>query len=71
MGERSSRKIPGLMLWTFFHTEYGITSRSGVEQGEDLLTGRACLISLVVSESAEGFRDRWSLGGRGSLGGKK
>jgi len=57
------------MRFTFFHTEYGIPSGPGADEGE--LLERAALISSPVRGGAEGFIVRRPLPGRGSLGGKK
>jgi len=57
------------MRFTFFHTEYGIPSGPGADQGE--LLERASLISSLVRGGAEGFFVRRPLLGRGLLGGKK
>ena len=61
--------IEGLMRFTFFHTEYGIPSGPGAEEGE--LLERASLISSFVRGGAEGFLARRPLLGRGVFGGKK
>ena len=61
--------IEGLMRFTFFHTEYGIPSGPGAEEGE--LFERASLISSFVRGRAEGFLVRHPLLGRGAFGGKK
>jgi len=34
-GEMRSRRIPGLMTWTFFHTKYGTPFGLEAEEGED------------------------------------
>jgi len=57
------------MRFTFFHTEYGIPSGPGADEGE--LLERAVLISSSVRGGAEGFFARRPLPGKGSLGGKK
>jgi len=61
--------IEGLMRFTFFHTEYGIPSGPGADQGE--LLERVSLISSSVRGEAEGFFVRRPLLGSGSLGGNK
>jgi len=61
--------IAGLMRVTFFHTEYGIPSGPGAEEGE--LLERASLISSFVRGEADGFFARHPLLRRGFLGGKK
>jgi len=60
-----SRRIPGLILWTLFHTKYAITSEVGAEGGEggeDSLRG--FLIVSFVRGSAEGSCVRRPLLGR-------
>ena len=34
-GEMRSRRIPGLMTWTFFHTKYGTLFGLAAEEGEN------------------------------------
>jgi len=61
--------IAGLTRLTRFHTEYGIPSGPGAEEGEDL--ERASLISFLERGIAEGSFVRLPLPGRGFLGGKR
>jgi len=68
-GERRSSRIAGLRRLTFFHTECGMPSGPGAEEGDHWL--RACLISSPVKGGVEGSLDRRSLGRRGCFGGKK
>jgi len=57
-GESCSCRITGLMRLTFFHTEYGIPSGPGAEEGENLK--RASLISSsvrgVATPAGQGLR---------------
>ena len=57
------------MRLILFHTEYGIPSGPGPEEGEDL--ERASLISSSVRGAADLFFSGRPLLGRGSFGGKK
>lgn len=67
-GERRSRRLVGLMLWPFLHTEYWTLSGPQGKEAEELL--RAYLILLQVRGLADGSRDKRHLAGWGSFGWK-
>jgi len=57
--------MPELVRFTFFHTADRMPSGPGAEEGENLLS--TCLISSLVSGSAEGSRNSRHFGGMGSF----